>query len=443
MTENKYSYLSNTIFLLIEKLIRIIITFILLIWIANYLGAEDFGLLNYSISFVFLFSAFVSLGLDKFIPKELILREDDSKKIIASSIILRLLGSLILIILINFFALFYKPNDQLFQTLIFLISIGFIFKSFEIFKFWFDTKTLSIYSSFALSISFLIISSFKIYLIIYEYSIEYFALAVSLEFIFQGIFLSIFFVKLNTLSILKNFSIKEVKYILIQTWPLIFASLLHDIYSKVDKIMIGDILNYEQVGIYTSATNISEAWLFIPVVIATSLFPALLKLKKNEFLVEYYTLMNNLLVFMVVISLIVGIFVTFLSESIIDVLYKNEYKDSYLVLIIHIWGGLFISMSSITNRILIVENLQKLILFRGLVGLVINFFLNLLLIPIFGIEGAAFSTVFSLFIILFIFNYFNKKTKTIFFSQLKAFNILNYKKSLLFIVKFLKKRHHV
>ena len=46
---------------------------------------------------------------------------------------------------------------------------------------------------------------------------------------------------------------------------------------------------------------------------------------------------------------------------------------------------------------------------RTLIALVINFLLNLFLIPIYGIEGAAIATLISMFVAHYLLNYFDKE----------------------------------
>ena len=66
-----------------------------------------------------------------------------------------------------------------------------------------------------------------------------------------------------------------------------------------------------------------------------------------------------------------------------------------------------------------IENLQKLMLIRNLIGLVVNLILNIILIPNFGIIGAAISTVFSQLAILLSY-YFDSRTKYIFTIQIRS-----------------------
>lgn len=65
-------YFANTSWLFGEKILRIIVGLFVGIWVARYLGPERFGLFSYAQSFVGLFSAIATLGLDGIVVRELV-----------------------------------------------------------------------------------------------------------------------------------------------------------------------------------------------------------------------------------------------------------------------------------------------------------------------------------------------------------------------------------
>ena len=132
-------------------------------------------------------------------------------------------------------------------------------------------------------------------------------------------------------------------------------------------------------------------------------------------------------------GLIVALICTFYSTNIINLLFTEQYANSAQILVIHIWGAIFISMSSVNNRIMVANNLNKLLLSRSLIGFTSNIILNFILIPKYGANGAAIATVISLFLSLFLFNYFNIKTRRLFYLQIKSINPLLIKKTLLLL----------
>jgi O-antigen/teichoic acid export membrane protein len=71
-------YFKNTSWLFGEKILRMFVGLFVGIWVARYLGPEQFGLFSYAQSFVGLFTAIATLGLDGIVVRELV--RDESRR---------------------------------------------------------------------------------------------------------------------------------------------------------------------------------------------------------------------------------------------------------------------------------------------------------------------------------------------------------------------------
>ena len=69
-------YFANTGWMFGEKIVRLVLTFFVGIYIVRYLGPEQFGLLGYALGFVGLFSTISTLGLDGIVTRELVKTPD-------------------------------------------------------------------------------------------------------------------------------------------------------------------------------------------------------------------------------------------------------------------------------------------------------------------------------------------------------------------------------
>ena len=128
---------------------------------------------------------------------------------------------------------------------------------------------------------------------------------------------------------------------------------------------------------------------------------------------------------MVLISFGVAIPITFLSDWLITFLFGEAYLASADVLTIHIWSGAFVALGIASSNWLISEDLQKLSMLRTSLGAVVNIILNFILIPSYGIVGAAFTTLISQITAAFIFDLFYKRTRGNFLMKLKSLLFLN------------------
>jgi O-antigen/teichoic acid export membrane protein len=178
------------------------------------------------------------------------------------------------------------------------------------------------------------------------------------------------------------------------------------------------MLGAVHVGHYAAAVKISEAYYFLPLIIATSVFPAIINAKKiSEKL--YTERLQNLHLILLWMSVAVALLFTFIGESLIALLFGAAYLPAGQVLIVHVWGGVFVSVSIASKRWFIVEELQHLLLVRALISTACNIILNLVLIPKYGILGSAVATLISLCLVWFTY-LFNPRLWTVFIFTIKS-----------------------
>jgi PST family polysaccharide transporter len=216
-------------------------------------------------------------------------------------------------------------------------------------------------------------------------------------------------------------SIGRAKTLLKDSWPLLLSGIAITVYMKIDQIMLGQMIGDEAVGIYSAAVRISEVWYFISVAIVASVFPTIIEAKKRSD-VLYYALLQKLYDLMAVVSVLVALAMTLSSGSLITMLFGTKFSAAGAVLAIHIWAGVFVFLGVASGNWFIAENLQKLAFQRTVYGAVANILLNLLLIPKFGVNGAAVALVISQAIACWIFDGLQKVTRHMFFMKLSAMN---------------------
>lgn len=388
-------YFKNTSWLFAEKVLRIFVGLLIGIWVARYLGPEQFGIFSYAQSFVALFSAIATLGLDSIVVRELISNEKERKKIIGTAFWLKVLSSIVVIIIL--FVTINITSDNSYNNLIvIIIASAIIFQSFNVIDFYFQSKVLSKYVVYANTISLLISSLIKIVLIFTEAPLIAFAWVV----LFDSIVLSlglIYFYNKNKL----NFNIKDLPFdksfavgLLKDSWPLALSLLAIMAYKKIDQIMLQNILESSiEVGYYAAAAHITIGLSFIPVVIAQSIFPEFIRRYNNNIdIKEYFLIINSSLLYF---SLILYFIVLFFSNNIIDFLYGEEYQKTGIILSLHFMINIFIFIGVIVDKLILLDNNQKNITIRVILGLILNILMNFILIPISGSIGASYATIIS------------------------------------------------
>ena len=413
-------YFKNTSWLLSEKIFKAFTEVFVGIWIARYLGPEQFGLFSYAQSFAALFLALATLGLDGIVIRELVKDESRANKLIGTAFVLKLIGAIVVFVILAI-AVNFTSNDTYTNTLIFIIASATIFQAFNVVDFYFQAKVLSKYVALTNAMTLFISSVVKIVLILNEASLIAFVWVVLFDSVVLAAGLIYIYIKKNTTFSIRNLSFDKLTAIdlLRDSWPLILSGIVTSIYMRIDLVMIKEILDTEAVGQYAAAVRLSEAWYVIPVVIASSLFPAIVNVKKqNEEL--YYLRLQRLYNLMTWMAITIAIAMTLLSGWVVDLLYDSQYDQAGGVLMIHAWSGIFVFLGVASGKWFLSENLQVLAFWRTFYGMIINIVLNIFLIPKYGIQGAAAATLVSQSVAAYFFDFFNSKPRGMFYAKTKS-----------------------
>ena len=413
-------YLKNTGWLALEQLSRLITGVLVSLWVARYLGPEDFGSLNFIIAFLAIFGSLSKLGMDEIIVKRLVLKNEINTSILATAFKARVIGASLIILLIILCLNFITLEKEL-KVLIIISSISFLFQSIEVLDLYFQSivrvEKIIIFRVIQLFLSGII----KVLLILINADLRYFALMILTDSI---ILFSLYLIPLFHLKQLRKFffgkiDVKTIIKVLNESWPLVLSSIVVAIYMRIDQVMIKNLLNSTELGIYSAAVRISELFYFIPMIIATSIFPSIVELQQgepkrfNKRVLQFYTLMAWL-------AIIFGISTSIFGEFLIEKLYGPAYIVASSILKIHIWSAIFVFLGVAFNKVLLSQGLTKIAFKRTLLGAIINVILNYILIPKFGIFGAAYSTLIAQFIANLGYDIFDSKIRLHFLLKIKA-----------------------
>ena len=423
---NFRKYFANTSWILGERISRMGVSLFVGIYVARYLGPERFGLLSYASSFVGIFVALATLGLDEVVVRELVKTPEQRERILGTSFLLKLVGTLLMWAAI-LVAIPFTENDSQTNILIIIIAFGVLFQAFNVIDLSFQADVKSKYVVHAQFVQLIISSIVKIILVFNEAPLIWFASVFFLDAIVLALGLVFTYLHNSNKIFSWKWSYETSKNLLHDSWPLIFAGIVVSVYMKIDQLMIKEMLGAKEVGLYAAAVKLSEAWYFIPMAIASSLYPAIINARIFQKEV-YYQKIQNLFDLMVWIAVSIALPTTFLSTLIVEFLYGKEYLGSSSVLIIHIWTGVFVFLGVASSKYLLAENFIKKTFYRTFIGALLNIIMNYYLIRIIGIEGAAISTLFSHFFAAYLYDFLDKdlrnmfifKTKSLFFYRLYA-----------------------
>ncbi len=414
-------YFANTGWLFFGRTSRMVTALFVGVYVARYLGPSNFGLLSYAGSFVGLFSAIATLGLDNIVVRDLVRYEKKRDELLGTTFVLKIIGSILLLGIVAA-AVRFTTNDNFTNLLIFIIAVATIFQSFNVIDFYFRSKVLSKYVVYAQIISGISSAIIKLLFIYFRIGLVYFAAVMIVE----SIILAIGFITTYTKQKLNifNWRIKFylAKRLLRDSWPLILSGIAISIYMRIDQVMIKEMITPGAVGNYAVAVRLSEVWYFIPMAITSSLFPAIINAKKvSEKL--YHRRLQKLYDLMTWLAIGIALPITFLANDIIRLLFGVQYQDAAGVLRIYVWAGVFVFLGVASSQYLIAENYTKISFSTTFVGGIVNVILNIIMIPRYGINGAAIATLISYCVATFFIGCIPKTSKQAVL-MLKSLNLL-------------------
>lgn len=391
---------SNTGWLLADRIIRMSIGLFIGVWIARYLGPEQFGLYNYAIAFASLFIAFATLGLDRIVVRDIVRDPSCKNEILGTAFALKLLGSVLALLLSVGAIHLLRPDDRLSLWLVGITAAGMIFQAFDTIDLWFQSQVQSKYAVYAKTTAFLLITLVRVTLLKKQAFITAFAWAGLAEFASSAVGLVIAYRMNGYLFQTWRVSYQRAKSLLYDSWPLILSSLAIFVQAKIDQVMLGQMIGDLEVGRYSAAMRLIEAFGFIPIIIQISMAPSVTEAKAQSEAAYHRTLLRVYRL-MFILFLITAIPIFLYAKQVVTILFGSQYEASGSLLSLFSTRLFFTNFSVAKSLFITNENLFKYSLFAAVIGTFINIALNYLLIPSYASIGAIWASVISFTVTVF------------------------------------------
>jgi O-antigen/teichoic acid export membrane protein len=383
--------LSNTGWMMGDQVLRQVVGLLVGVWLARYLGPRLFGDFSYAVAVVLIASPFAILGLDAISIRRMVRDPSCKNEVVGTSFLLMTAGGVVAFGIAMGSIFLARPDDHLVHWLVGILSAGIILQSLIAIEFWFESQMQWKFTVYAKTFAFLLLSLVKVGLILLEAPLIAFAWAGLAETALGSACLVIVYRRRGYVIRAWRFSRKMARSLLEDSWPLILTASLTMIYLRIDQVMLGNMVGSEELGNYSVAVRISEAWYFIPMVICSSSFPAVFK---SEAVSEelFYAHLQRLYSLMAFLAYAVALPVAIFSEEIIRLLFSSAFSDAGPLLAILIWTGVFTSLGAARNVFVLSKNWTRINLLSIGLGCSLNILLNYLLIPEHGAMGAVAAT---------------------------------------------------
>lgn len=385
-------YFWNTGWMFGARVFALLINLFVSVYVARQLGPEQYGTFSFIISFVSI-AGFTLFAVDSLLIKKLHENKEKINDLLGSALIIKIINSLFTITVATVSSLLLA-NTSTTILMIFVYSTFTFFQSFSVVDFYFKinskNKPVSILSLIIVVVS----SVIKIIILYFNLPLIYLLSSYVIDHI-MGAVGYIYLYKRYVGSFLKlKFKKNIAKDLIIKSWPFTISVLAATIYIRIDQIFIKVLLGSESLGLYAIAVRFSEVWFILSEVICISLLPAILNAEKTN---EELFLGRSKKLYSLLFYSATGIcvFMYFISPILINTLYGEAYTNSIGILRLYIWSIIGFFIVTALNQFLLAKGKFKTILSINILGMILSVTLNYVLIPIYGIKGAAIANIFA------------------------------------------------
>jgi O-antigen/teichoic acid export membrane protein len=413
----------NVAWLSADKVVRMGVGLVVGVWLARYLGPGSYGLFNFAGAFVGLFGALATMGLPAIVVRDLVQVPGRARETLGTVFVLHLLGALVACVVIVALISVVRPDDPLAKAAVAIMSLTLLARVGDIARYWFEAQVLSKYVVWVENGVYLVMAAVKVGLILAGAPLLVFIWAALVEvLVAAGVLLAVYVRKTGGL---RGHAVRSTRMhqLLRDSWPLAMSTLAIAVYMRIDQIMLGQLVGDSAVGVYAAAVRVSEIWYFVPLAIVSSVFPSIIRARgvSQEFYDRRWQQLYDL---MTLLAVGVALPMTFVSGWLIQLLFGAPYAAAGPVLAVHVWGSLFVFLGVASSQWFVIENRQLWSMHRTLAGAVTNVGLNVLLIPAFGVMGAASATVISYGVSAFAYDGLQRGTRGMLLMKIRSLNVV-------------------
>lgn len=176
------------------------------------------------------------------------------------------------------------------------------------------------------------------------------------------------------------------------SWPLALTGFTYLFISKTDKLLLGYFMSSKDVGIYTPALMIANLLVFISTAFKYIFLPTVSEYFSKNDVRGLEPLFKSTSKWNFLVVLPAFLFIMVFPKEILTILYGSSYTSGYMALIVLALGISMNDFAGTSANILIAGGHTRLNLACEVIAAATNVILNVILIPMYGIVGAAIGT---------------------------------------------------
>lgn len=393
MSGSKAQILSNVYWAVLGKFVNLFSALVVGIMVARYLGPEQYGLMNYVISYVMLFQTISLFGLDSIEVREESKGEFNARFVIGTAFTLKIILSVVFTALVIITSWQFDA-DRFTIILIAVYSLVIPLNAFTVIRNYFTAIVQNEYVVKVEIISTLIGMAIKVVLLCVDAALFWFVVCSMFDYVLTATgYVAAYKSKIGRIGEWK-YDRKVSRYLLKESFPLLLTNTAVIVYQRIDQVMIGNMIDNESVGYYSVASKFVEILIYLPMILSQTLMPVLVqKIKQGE---EIYELKAQQFINISLwLSLLASVLVSVLAYWLILIAFGKEYLPAVAVLQVMSFKAASVALSNTAGAMLVAEGLQKYAFLRDVLGCIVCVIMNYVMLPRYGIVAAAFVSIIS------------------------------------------------
>jgi len=370
------------------RVIRIVVT----IMAARILGAEQWGVFAYATTLAAFFSIFSDIGINAILTREVAKNHAAKDRYLSTAFYLKIALIAASTGLILFIAPFFIKIAGV-QEILPFIALLFVFdglrgfalalnRAFELMEREAAVELITNVAITTLGVTVLLVSPTP-----QSLAMAYAGGAGI------GALVALWTLRGHFRHVLTRFTARLVRPMVASAWPFAILGFLGGIMTSTDVIMLGWIRSAVDVGLYSAALRIVQMLYMFPALVSSAMLPVFSRLAKDESRDKMSSLFSTTASLLMLVALPITLGGIILSRHLIDAVFGAQYAGSVVALQILFLTILIYYPLSLAGNVIFAYDKQKYFIGFAALGALGNVILNAILIPIFGINGAAMSTV--------------------------------------------------
>lgn len=393
LNQTKATIAQNLYWAVVGKIMTLLSGLVVGIIVARYLGPEQYGLMNYVISYVFLFQTFSIFGLDAIEIREEARGVVPYQQVIGTAFGLKVIfGSLFMILVI--LTSWMMDADAYTTALVAVYSLTIVFNAFSVIRNYLFAIMQNEYVVKSEITRTIICIAIKLILLWIQASLTLFMIAYMLDIvILSGGYIVAYHAKVGQMRQWK-FNPRYARFLLKESFPLLLTSAAVIIYQRIDQVMIGQMIDKQSVGFFSVAAKFVEILTLVPMILSQTITPILVKAHEHS-QKDYQMKAQQFMNLSVWLSLFASALVSCLACWLIKYTFGEAYLPAVAILQVMSFKAASVALSNTAGAMLVTEGLQRYAILRDSMGCLFCVVLNYVFLPKYGIIASAYVAIIS------------------------------------------------